>query len=270
MTSVLGTREENAVEAAVEVRGLTKRFGGVTALTDVDIRARRGAITALIGPNGSGKSTTINVVTGIYRADAGEVTAFGRDISTTRTAEIARMGIVRTFQTPRLFPGMTVLENALAGAHMRVRANLLWQAVGGYRCGRTERELRARALELLEIAGLADKADENAAALSTGSQKLLDLVRALMARPQVLLLDEPAAGLNDTETDELGTFLAAMREVGLTVVFVEHNMSLVLAVSDEINVLHEGRVVFSGTPQAFRGDQAVSDAFLGKVADGQQ
>jgi branched-chain amino acid transport system ATP-binding protein len=256
--------------AAVEVIGLSKSFGGVKALGDVSVTAPEGSITSLIGPNGSGKSTTINVISGIYRPDRGSITAFGNDISRTPTEKIARAGIVRTFQTPRLFPGMSVLENALSGAHIYSDHSLAWQAVGGARLGRTERVLRGQALEMLDIVGLAKYSEKNAAALSTGSQKLLDLVRALMARPRVLMLDEPAAGLNDVETDELGILLSAIREVGLTVIFVEHNLSLVLAVSDQINVIHEGGVIFSGSPEAFRVDKAASEAFLGKVTDDQQ
>lgn len=252
---------------ALDVTGLAKAFGGVHALQDVHLTVAPSSVTSLIGPNGSGKSTSINLITGMYRADAGQVIAFGEDITRAKTESIARMGIIRTFQTPRLFPSMTALENVLTGAHIHVRTNFLSQAVGVYRRSRAERELREQARELLDIVGLADRSGENPAALSTGSQKLLDLVRALMARPRLLMLDEPAAGLNDAETAELGRLMGAMRDIGLTVVFVEHNMSLVLSVSDQIIALDRGRVVFDGEPDAFRVDKAVSDAFLGKVGD---
>jgi ABC-type branched-subunit amino acid transport system ATPase component len=251
--------------AAIELRGVGKSFGGNKALEDLNLAAQEGEITSLIGPNGCGKSTTLNLITGVFRVDAGSVLLHGHEITGRPTHVVARMGVVRTFQTPHLFPGMTVMENALAGAHRLPVPSLALQALGFDRLSRIDRERREQAQQLLSIAGLEIKIEHDASTLSTGEQKLLDLCRALMAQPTVLLLDEPAAGLNDDETHELGVFLDAIRGAGLTLVFVEHNLGLVKAVSDRVHVLRDGRSIFSGTPAELSADKGAVDAFLGNA-----
>jgi branched-chain amino acid transport system ATP-binding protein len=251
------------VSAALHLESITKSFGGVKALDDISLRLPSGSITALIGPNGSGKSTSINVVTGVLKPDSGTVTYGDDEITGVASETLARRGIVRTFQTPRLFPTLSCIENAMAGAHLQLHGNFAAQALGIARRSQPERAAREYAKTLLDVVGLSRSSDVAAGSLSTGSQKLLDLVRALMARPRLILLDEPAAGLNDQETGELGIILGALRSADLTVLFVEHNMQLVLSIADRIEVFHEGRIGFSGSPDEFRGDPTVNQVFLG-------
>jgi len=250
---------------ALEVEGLTKTFGGLRAVDQVTFEVPAGGLSALIGPNGSGKTTLFNLVTKLYRADAGEVRIFGTAIAEAGDWRIAASGVVRTFQTARVFPGMTALENVLAGAHRHVRSAPWQQMLWLGRARGEERALAAQAETLLELVGLSQFRDTAATDLPMGAQKLLEVVRALMAKPRLLLLDEPAAGLNDGETAELALLLRAVRDSGVTLLVVEHNMSLVMGVADEVIVLDAGAVVARGTPAEIQRNPRVIEAYIGQV-----
>jgi branched-chain amino acid transport system ATP-binding protein len=249
---------------ALQVSGLSKMFGGVRAAADVSFEVPDGSLTALIGPNGAGKTTVFNLVTNLFPPSAGDIRLYGTCLAGLSPARIAALGLIRTFQTARVFPGMTALENVLAGAHRQVRNHPLRQMLwlGGSR--REERALRDTAVAMLELVGLAKFKDLAATELPMGAQKLLEVMRALMAGPRLLLLDEPAAGLNDSETAELAALLEAVRDNGITIMVVEHNMSLVMGVADQVIVLDAGAVVASGTPEKIRSDPRVIDAYVGK------
>jgi branched-chain amino acid transport system ATP-binding protein len=251
---------------ALEVRELTKSFGGVRAIDNVSFTVPDGSLTAVIGPNGAGKTTVFNLVTDLFRPDAGEVWFYGERLVGRSPAQIAALGLIRTFQTARVFPGMTVLENALAGAHLKVHAGLFQQMLWLSAARREERALADQAGTLLDLVGLSAFRDAAATELPMGGQKLLEVVRALMARPRLLLLDEPAAGLNDKETEDLAELLSAVRGAGITVVVVEHNMSLVMSISDRVIVLDAGSVAASGTPAEIQKDARVIAAYVGQGA----
>jgi branched-chain amino acid transport system ATP-binding protein len=250
---------------ALEVRGLTKTFGGLRAVDRVSFEVPAGGLSALIGPNGSGKTTLFNLITNLYRADAGEVRLFGTAMAEAGDWRIAASGVVRTFQTARVFPGMTALENVLAGTHRHVRSAAWQQMLWLGRARAEERALGAQAEALLELVGLAEFRDTAATDLPMGAQKLLEVVRALMAKPRLLLLDEPAAGLNDGETAELALLLRAVRDSGVTLLVVEHNMSLVMGVADEVIVLDAGAVIARGSPAEIRRHPRVIEAYIGQA-----
>jgi branched-chain amino acid transport system ATP-binding protein len=250
---------------ALEVKGLTKAFGGLRAVDNVSFEVPIGGLSALIGPNGSGKTTLFNLITNLYRADAGEVWLFGAAMADAGDWRIAASGVVRTFQTARVFPGMTALENVLAGAHRHVRAGAWQQMLWLGRAREEERALAAQAEALLELVGLAQFRDTAATDLPMGAQKLLEVVRALMAKPRLLLLDEPAAGLNDGETAELALLLRAVRDSGVTLLVVEHNMSLVMGVADEVIVLDAGAIVARGAPLEIQRNPRVIEAYIGQA-----
>lgn len=253
--------------SALVVDHVTKSFGGVHAIADVSFDVPDCSLTALIGPNGAGKSTMFNLLTNLYVADRGTVSYYGRDLAGLRSDQIARIGLIRTFQTARAFAGMTVLENVLAGGHIKAEASFWEESVWAPRAARQERSLRERAGELLELLGLGPYASEPALSLPLGLQKLLEIARALMARPRVLLLDEPAAGLNDAETLRLAELLAAINAAGVTMVVVEHNMSLVMSISQDIVVLDAGRVIARGRPAEVQSNERVIEAYVGRDAD---
>ncbi len=252
--------------AALAISGLSKHFGGVLAISDVSFNVADGSLTAVIGPNGAGKTTLFNLVTNLYPADHGEIEFHGQSIRGHSPGAIAAMGLIRTFQSARIFPGMTARENVLGGAHLHLRApawkQMLW--LGSAR--REERALGARADALLELVRLSPFIDTAATELPMGAQKLLEVVRALMARPRLLLLDEPAAGLNDAETEELAGLLRAVRDSGITVIVVEHNMSLVMGVADQVIVLDAGSKVAEGSPAQIQQDRRVIAAYVGVEA----
>jgi branched-chain amino acid transport system ATP-binding protein len=249
--------------AALEIKGLTKSFGGLKAIDNVTFTVPDGSLTAVIGPNGAGKTTVFNLVTNLFKVDSGSIDFYGTSLLGRTPDKIAALGLIRTFQTARVFPGMTVRENALAGAHLKVRSGFFRQMLWLGSARREEKNLVGEAEALLDLVGLASFRNAAATDLPMGGQKLLEVVRALMAHPRLLLLDEPAAGLNDTETEDLAELLSAVRGAGITVVVVEHNMSLVMSISDQVVVLDAGAVAASGTPAAIQKDARVIAAYVG-------
>ncbi len=245
--------------------GVTKRFGGLMALNGVDLSVESGSIHGLIGPNGAGKTTVFNVVTGIYAPDGGTVGFGGADITGLRPHQIAAGGIGRTFQNIELFKSMTVLENVLVGMHTQMRARLLSCGVRTGRQRQEEREMRERALEILRFVGLDDLVDAEAGSVPFGQQRLLEIGRAVALEPKLLLLDEPAAGMNHREIEGLKKLLQAVqRRWTLTILLVEHVMELVMDISDRISVLHYGEKIAEGAPEEVRKDERVVEAYLGR------
>ena len=249
---------------ALSIRGVSKRFAGLLAVNDVSFDVEEGSTVALIGPNGAGKTTLFNLITNLFRPDQGEVSFHGRSLAGMRPESIASLGLIRTFQSARIFPTLSTLENALVGANIRVKASPLAQILSWPTSLNEEKRLRRQASALIDAVGLGSFRDTAATDLPMGAQKLLEIVRGLMAQPKAILLDEPAAGLNDTETAELGTLLKAVRELGITVVIVEHNMSLVMDIADKVVVLDSGAVIADGSPQKVREDARVIEAYIGR------
>lgn len=250
-------------EVLLTVKGLAKHFGGLKAVDGVDMVVRRGEIQALIGPNGSGKTTILNMLSGLYIPTAGEITLAGSAIAGKKPHVITSMGMARTFQNIRLFGELTVLENVLIGRHTHSRAGLLGSILRLPSQRAEEAQTRARALEMLEFVGLKGKEFAQANSLPYGQQRLLELARALASDPQLLLLDEPAAGLNAAETEALVELLFQICTRGITILLVEHDMNLVMNVSDHITVLNFGRKIAEGSAEQIEKNQEVIDAYLG-------
>ncbi len=249
--------------AVLEVSELTKSFGGVVAVNDVSFTVEPGTIFSVIGPNGAGKTTLFNVITGVYAPGTGAVLFDGGDVTGLKTFELARLGISRSFQNLQVFFNMTALENVMVGRHLYTHRNFLSALLHTPALLRSDRQVHERSLELLDKVGLADYADEPADGLPYGVLKRLEIARALANEPKVLLLDEPAAGCNATETQEIDGLIKQIAELGITVVLVEHDMRLVMGISDRILVLNYGKKLAEGTVAEVRSDPEVIQAYLG-------
>jgi branched-chain amino acid transport system ATP-binding protein len=249
--------------ALLEARGVGKRFGGVQALRDVSLTIAAGEIYGLIGPNGAGKTTFFNVLTGLYPRDGGEITFAGRPLDLAEPHRVARAGIARTFQNIRLFANMTALENVMVGRHARTRAGVLGAVLRGGGTRAEEAAIRRRAHELLHYVGIADRADDLARHLSYGDQRRLEIARALATEPKLLALDEPAAGMNATETAALRVLIEGLRADGLTVLLIEHDVKLVMGLCDRVAVLDYGEKIAEDVPARVQSNPAVIAAYLG-------
>jgi len=247
----------------LEVEGVVMAFGGLMALFKPNFKVKKGAIKAIIGPNGAGKTTLFNVITRFFAPTEGTVRFKGRPINHLKTHEIAANGISRTFQTIELFGNMTVLENVMLGCHTRVRASFMAAGFQFPAARRKEEETRDRAMKILRFIGLSDKFNNPAGSLPLGGQKILEIGRALASEPELICLDEPAAGLNETETHVASSLIRAINAKGITVLLVEHDMKVVMHISDEIVVLNYGQKIAEGPPDKIRNNPQVIEAYLG-------
>lgn len=252
------------IEPILETIRLHKDFGGLKAICNLTFQIPKGQVKAIIGPNGAGKTTLFNLITGVYPPTQGEIKFKGQEITTLRPYIIAHLGISRTFQMVQIFKNMTVSENVMVGRHPRTKAGVLRSGFRLPGVKKEERLIRDEAEKMLAFVGLMEKKHELAGNLPLGDQKRIEFARALATEPEVILLDEPAAGLNEVETENLGNLMHQVRDLGITVILVEHDMNLVMKVSDTVLVLNHGEKIAEGTPHMVRNNSEVIEAYLGK------
>ncbi|MGD0972159.1 MAG: ABC transporter ATP-binding protein [Desulfobaccales bacterium] len=250
----------------LRISGLTKHFGGLPALADVSFWVERGKVTALIGPNGAGKTTLLNCLSGVTRPDAGDILFAGANLAGVPAHRVARMGISRTFQNLRIFPRLSVLDNVLCGLTVQAGASMLQALLRPPGLRHRERRLMLTAMEVLDTFGLADKAGVPAGALPYGDKKRVEMARAFVSQPLLTLLDEPVAGLNPDETAQIAGLIRQMRLYGNTMILVEHDMELVMGVSDQVVVLDGGSRIAAGSPDEVRHNPLVLEAYLGRMS----
>jgi len=250
-------------QTLLEVNQVTKAFGGVLALKDLTFRVKRGQLKAIIGPNGAGKTTLFNVITGIYSSTSGEIKFKGKEITGLKPHQITSEGIARTFQIPHLFPNMTVLENVMVGRHPKTKAGIFDVALPLQKTRSEEFHIQREATRWLDFFGLRNRTHSLAETIPFGERRILEIARALATDPELLILDEPAAGLNDAEQESLSKLLKQIQTMGVTLLWVEHNIRMVMSISEEILVIDWGQKIAEGTPKEIQSDQRVIKAYLG-------